>query len=619
MSTEQYVPVYDMEDLEAEGRTVVQEDGQAIALFFHEEEVHAVDNRCPHMGFPLVRGTVEDGLLTCHWHHARFELEKGDTFDPWADDVQTFPVEVRDGQVYLDPDPEPTVPPVTRWRNRLADGLQENLTLVQAKAIIGVDSVARSATENASGERSDPRAEHGDGFGTPLETAVDFGTRYRAGGWGSGLTTLSYMAELYPAVGGRDRRRAMFAGVRAVADDVAGEPPRFQQYPFQNRELSKARLKTWFRESCEVRDDDGAERCLLTAIESLPPGDVVEILVAAATDHLYLDAGHTLDFVNSALATLAHLDWEAHAAPVLASTVPLFTEATRSEELSSWRQPVDVAALCLDAHDRLDDLVAAGSGRRWDEPEGLVETLLSDDPGAIVEALCDAIAAGATRRELTDAVARAATRRVAYFATNNEFGDWNTVHHTFVYAQAAHELAGRTDATEGYRACIDGAISVYLDRFLNSPRAPVAGPADVADDRDPADVRSDLLACFDEQGQVNRAGRLVVEHFSCGGDPADLKRVLGRALLREDANFHTFQNVSGAFRRFDSLAALEAGSADDPETGHGEAVDIDEERRLALVAGARYLAAHTPTRRSNEQTFSIATRLHRGERLHEAE
>jgi nitrite reductase/ring-hydroxylating ferredoxin subunit len=576
MATDQYVPVAEQSELESEGRTVVSEDGRAIALFYQDGAVHAVDNRCPHMGFPLSRGTVEEGVLTCHWHHARFELEEGDTFDPWADDVQTFPVELRDGTVYLDPDPEPTVPPATRWRNRLADGLQENLSLVMAKAVLGLD-------------------EHGEGFETPLETAVNFGTNYRESGWSSGLTTLSYMADLYPVLDGRDQRRAMLTGIRRVAEDCADEPARFQQHAFENRELSTARLKSWFRENCEVRDTDGAERVLLTAVEALPPGEVAELLVAAATDHLYLDAGHTLDFLNSALSTVEHLGWD-HAPGVLAATVPRFTGATRFEEQSSWRQPVDVAALCFDAHDRLPDLVAAGKGETWTEPDEFVETLLSDDPEAIVEALCDAIADGATRAELTDAVARAATRRVAYFATSNEFNDWNTVHHTFVYANAAHELTDRTNATELYRTCFDGAISVYLDRFLNSPRAPVPEPGDSS--RDPETVREELLASFDEQGAVDRAGRLVSEHFDVGGEPGRLKRVLGRGLLREDADFHTNQNVGATIRRFDALEG-------------------SEERRLALIAGARYLAAHTPTRRETEQTFSIATRLHRGERLHE--
>ncbi len=579
-----FVRVTDLATLESQGQQVVSEDGQAIALFHHDGEVFAVDNRCPHMGFPLVRGSVEDGVLTCHWHHARFELEAGDTFDIWADDVQTFPVEVRDGEVFLDPHPDPDVPPAVHWRNRLADGLQENLSLVMAKAVVGLD-------------------EEGEGFHTPIETAVNFGTKYRDMGWGRGLTTLGCMANLHGEVGGRDKRRAMFLGVREVADECAGEPPRFQQYAFDNRDVPKARLKDWFRDNCEVRDGDGAERVLLTAIANLPREDVAELLFAAATDHRYMNAGHTLDFINTAFETLDHLGWEDHADSVLASTVNQITDATRSEELSSWRTPVDIAGLCADANDLLPDLVAAGAEEEWERPEGFVETLLDDDPEATIDALTDAVRAGATTTQLADAVARAATRRVLYFATNNEFSDWDTVHHTFTYANAVHRATRRTDATELYRACFDGAMSVYLDRFLNSPRAPVPEADD--SDRDPTAVREDLLACFDEQGQVNRAASLVSEHFDAGGDPDDLKRTLGRGLLREDAGFHTLQNVTAGFQRFDAVS-----------DGGPEA---DFERRVALMAPARYMAAHFPTRREAEGTFSIATRLHRGERLHEVE
>jgi hypothetical protein len=109
-----------------------------------------------------------------------------------------------------------------------------------------------------------------------------------------------------------------------------------------------------------------------------------------------------------------------------------------------------------------------------------------------------------------------------------------------------------------------------------------------------------LLESFDEQGQVNRAAALVSEHFDGGGDPEALKRTLGRALLREDSDFHTLQDLEAGFGRF-------------------EAVENGWEQRLALMAPARYMAAHFPTRREAEQTFSIATRLGRGERLHEVE
>lgn len=571
-----FVRVADRSELEAAGSMVVN-PGHAIALFHHAGEVYAVDNRCPHMGFPLTQGTVEDGILTCHWHHARFELEEGDTFDIWADDVQTFPVELRDEGVYLDPDPERTVPLDTHWRNRLADGLQERLNLVMAKAVIGLEN-------------------EGDGFYTPIETGVNFGTKYRDMGWGPGLTILGAMANLHSDLAVPEKKRALYTGVRYVADDCAGEPPRFSQYQFQNQSLDKDRLKTWFRETCEVRDADGAERCLLTAVEALSPEDVAEVMVTAVTDHLYMDTGHTLDFINKAFETIDHLGWE-HAGPILASTVPQITDASRSEEQSSWRQPIDVAQLCFDAHDRLPDLVAARNARTWERPDGFVSDLLVDDPHAIMETLTDAIREGATSEQLAHAITAAAVRRIAHFSTSNEFSDWNTVHHTFSYANAVHGMARRTDAIELYRGCIDAAMSVYLDRFLNTPPAPLPDPGE--SDRDPSDIRAALLETFDEQGRVNEAAELVGEHFDAGGDPAELKQTMGKGLLREDANFHTLQNVEAAFQQFD-LAARE----------------IDA--RMALVATARYMSAHFPTRREAEQTYTIAQRLHRGETIHEA-
>src|SRR5438094_10053659 len=90
-----------LEELKAKGRLVVHGHHRPILVIYDRGRVFALDNRCPHMGFPLERGSVEDGILTCHWHHARFDLESGCTFDLWADDVPTFPVEVRKGEVWV--------------------------------------------------------------------------------------------------------------------------------------------------------------------------------------------------------------------------------------------------------------------------------------------------------------------------------------------------------------------------------------------------------------------------------------------------------------------------------------------------------------------------------------
>jgi nitrite reductase/ring-hydroxylating ferredoxin subunit len=572
-------PLVDLETLRSEGAVQKTVAGQSMAAFWQDGTVHVTDSRCPHMGFPLTEGTVDDGILTCHWHHARFELSCGDTFDPFADDVDTYPTRVRDGQVYVDPDPVRDASPEEHWRGRLEHGLREGLDLVVAKAVVGLDDADVPATE-------------------AVRLATEFGTTYRSDGWGRGLTTLGAMANLLGDVRSEDRRRALYVGVSAVADDTAGASPFFAQEPLGARDVSPEQLQRWFRHNVEVRDADGAERVLRTAIRAeVPPAEVAEMLYGAATDHLYLDSGHRLDFVNKAFETLEHVGWE-HAEAVLPTLVPGLADASRAEESSSWREPIDVAALCFDAADELPALVAAGAEATWHEPDGFVDTLLGDDPHAVVDALTGAVADGASAADLAGVVATAAARRVAQFGTGNEFSDWNTVHHTYTYANAVEGGARRVDDPDVYRGVVDAAMNVYLDRFLNMPPAPLPDPGD--EGRDPDAVLESLAECFEVERdeEVNRAGRLTAAFLEAGGDPATLKRELGRVLLSEDVGFHARQNVEAAFTQFDRREG--------------------ERARLHLVATARYLAAHTPTRRASEQTFRIAERLGRGERIHEA-
>jgi nitrite reductase/ring-hydroxylating ferredoxin subunit len=126
-----------LDELKAEGRIVVHGRHRPVLLVYDGAQVFALDNRCPHMGFPLGRGSVEDGILICHWHHARFELASGCTFDLWADDVPTCPVEIRaGGEIWVKPlfgDADP----LGHWRHRLEDGLAHNLNLIIAKSVQG--------------------------------------------------------------------------------------------------------------------------------------------------------------------------------------------------------------------------------------------------------------------------------------------------------------------------------------------------------------------------------------------------------------------------------------------------------------------------------------------------
>src|SRR5215217_3330268 len=418
---------------ELRGVTVVSGGGVAITVLPSSvaEAVYAVDNRCPHMGFPLHKGSVADGILTCHWHHARFDLESGGTFDPWADDVQTYPTLIKDGIVYVDARPRGG-DRVEHAKARLWDGLEQDLNLVVVKNVLALleDDVPPAQILTIGGR---------------------FGATYRRGGWAAGLTIFTAMGNLLPKLHPEDQALALYHGLVNVASDCAGQPARFALDPLPTRgvPLAADRLRGWFRRFIEVRDADGAERSLLTAAASdMPPSTLADILATAATDHFFLDGGHTLDFVNKACELLDIIGWQ-EATTILPSLVPGLAMARRSEELNSWRHPVDLVALLEPEFAQLPQLFAAAGGDpAWRASDALMATLLGDDPAAIVSTLSAALAEGAPLTTVSREVSYAAALRVARFHTSNEFSDWITVLHTFTHANAVHQLLHRSPSPE---------------------------------------------------------------------------------------------------------------------------------------------------------------------------
>jgi nitrite reductase/ring-hydroxylating ferredoxin subunit len=566
-----------LDDVRAATQMHVRVAGHSLALFFHDGKVHAVDNRCPHMGFPLHRGTVQDGILTCHWHHARFDLESGGTFDQFADEARVFPVEIRDGEVWVDLAPREDQ--LAHQRQRLRDGLERNISLVVAKSVIGLLGGGENPAE-------------------PFRAGLDFGVRYRRAGWGQGLTMHACMMNLLPHLAPEDRPLALYHGLSAVSRDSAGEPPRFVVRPLPAGTADLAALKGWFRRFVEVRDAEGAERCIVSAVRAgADHARMADMLFAAATDHRYLDVGHVLDFTNKAFEALDVAGWS-HAEPVLTGLVRGYAGATRMEESNSWRNPEDLVEILEGAFEELPEALESGreGSGSWEGREELATVLLGEEPKAVAGALLEALREGANEEELAGAVAYAAALRIARFPTTNEFGDWDTALHTFTFANAVHQGLRRIASPELLRGVFDAAMSVHLDRFLNVPPARLPEPDDA--EAAPEELLAELPVLLDERQRVNAAGERVARYLHGGGDVDRLLAVMGSLLLREDRNFHTIQAVEAAFRQHALLRGTAAGSH-------------------VLIAAARYLAAHSPTMRSQGQTYDIARRLSRGEILYE--
>ena len=576
-----------LEDLKAKGRLVVHGAHRPILVVYDRGRVFALDNRCPHMGFPLDRGSVEDGILTCHWHHARFDLESGCTFDLWADDTPTFPVELRDGEVWV----KTTfghADPAAHWRQRLNDGLAHDIGLVIAKAVQG---------QLAAGV---PKAD-------VVRQAALFGAQNRDG-WGVGLTILTALGNLLPALPEDEAYLALFHGARRVASDCDGQPPRRERAPLESRP-EPATLKRWLRRWTKVRHREAAERTLLTGIAAgLSPAALADALLAAETERAFADDGHSLDFINKAFECLDLIGWE-HASSLLPTVVGQMVAARGAEELTEWRQPVDLVALCDEAAGQLPELFAASRGASgWSDHAALARELLGDDPAGIVDAIKTAVRQGAAPTDLGRSLAYGAALRVARFGNANEHADWETAHHVFTYANALHRMLERIgiatiDGTPRQCAACCTARWLSISRATSTCRRPASRARAASSSTiclpmrrrsgPPCSTRSTASdRSISRQGSWRGISTL-------GHSPQALIATLAHAVLREDAGFHAYQMLEAGVRQFAVWG------------------DTDEGRHI-LIAVARYLAAHSPTERAALQTADIARRLMRGGELHQA-
>ena len=83
--------------------TLVEVEGNRIALFNLGGEIYALDNACTHVGGPLSQGRVEDDEVECPWHGSRFDIRTGEVrMFPAKEDVATYKVRVTDDDVEVE-------------------------------------------------------------------------------------------------------------------------------------------------------------------------------------------------------------------------------------------------------------------------------------------------------------------------------------------------------------------------------------------------------------------------------------------------------------------------------------------------------------------------------------
>jgi nitrite reductase/ring-hydroxylating ferredoxin subunit len=180
----------------------------AVTVFRDGETCHATGSRCPHMGYPMDKGLVRDGVVTCAWHQWEFDLASGGCWRGACDDLPVYPIRISDGQVEVQM-PTPSHDRA-RWERRLADAMLDADLYQQAKAVAALLEDGASCREVAR-TAAEQGFDHSVGAHRSPQAVVE-------------LRSIVAAARLAERFAGRDRIPVLLQGVRA-AGGGAGERP----------------------------------------------------------------------------------------------------------------------------------------------------------------------------------------------------------------------------------------------------------------------------------------------------------------------------------------------------------------------------------------------------------
>lgn len=83
------------------GATVKLKDGNEVALFNVNGKFSAIENFCPHKGYPLADSRLYGGIVECDLHGWRFDVRNGECFTTPDCSIESYEVVIEDGMIKI--------------------------------------------------------------------------------------------------------------------------------------------------------------------------------------------------------------------------------------------------------------------------------------------------------------------------------------------------------------------------------------------------------------------------------------------------------------------------------------------------------------------------------------
>lgn len=102
--------VAEIQEFEKTEKKLVELDEKKILLTKVDGAYYAISNKCPHMGGSLYKGTLQNGIITCPRHGAKYDAKTGKGVGKpkilfvefKMEDDRSYPVKVENGAILID-------------------------------------------------------------------------------------------------------------------------------------------------------------------------------------------------------------------------------------------------------------------------------------------------------------------------------------------------------------------------------------------------------------------------------------------------------------------------------------------------------------------------------------
>ncbi len=424
--------------------TVKSPPHQLVVARTDEGEIHVLDNRCPHEGYPLAQGDLKGCALTCCWHNWKFDVRDG-SCTLGGEGVRRFPSKVENGEVLCDvtePDPAQFFP---TWKASLFEGLFRY--------------------ENGRAIRDGVRLLQG-GY-APRDLLVDV-ARYDADHAEYGSThALAVCADLMRVLDRYEGMNAMHAIAQAMdmcAESNQRMPERKRPAPIEGATLEE------LRRAVEAEEAERAEGLLLGAFDwGVSLETIDEWMYACLSDH-FLSFGHPLIYMTKLQEMSASLSRDA-ARAIYGSLLFGTVYSTREDTLPY----MSAYSNFLREVEKELPAIAAGRNEAADfDAAAFRDSILEDKGPAACASLWSALKAGVAPTRIADALVGAGAHRLLRFDVpiDSDYDvaeTWVWATHRMTFASAVRNAVERFDQPDAIRFLFQAVAFINSGRGMDAP------------------------------------------------------------------------------------------------------------------------------------------------------